>query len=229
MNNEPKEIITTVKSNSNSNSNSIPKLVVLIAGQEGIGKTHLACTLSIYTPAYLIDTEFRATIVTSKFKNVKSVTAKDYSELNKAVDMILSTQEDGTIVLDSGSDLQYYSELEYLSKTHKDRVGMPYNWAEVYKYANSIINKIKFSKRFHLVITVRMKDEYIDDKCTGRKIPRIYNALPYKADIMLTFNSSNPHELIVNKNGFDNRKMDPISAHLTLPKMLNQLSDGLYF
>ena len=44
-----------------------PRLVLLVAGREGSGKTHLACTMNQLGPVYLIDTEYRAQIVTRKF------------------------------------------------------------------------------------------------------------------------------------------------------------------
>jgi hypothetical protein len=137
---------------------TMPKSLVLVAGKEGSGKTHLACTMSELGPVYLLDTEYRAQIVTRKFSGVKFAVIKSFTELAVAVQHILKHQQPGTIVLDSGSDLQTFAEIEYLERTHKEQVGMPWNWAEVWRLCNAIIDDIKFSGRFNLVVTARLKE-----------------------------------------------------------------------
>jgi len=122
------------------------KLVVLIAGKEGSGKTHLSCTMSEIEPVYLIDTEYRAHIVIRKFSNVKFATAKNYNELVVAVQHIIKYQAPGTIVLDSGSDLQTFAEIEYLERTQRDKVYPIFNWGEVYKLCNAVLDDIKFQR-----------------------------------------------------------------------------------
>jgi len=98
----------------------MPKLVVLIAGREGSGKTHLACTMNELGPVYLIDTEYRAQIVTRKFTGVKFAVVKSFLEMVVAVQYVLKAEEPGTIVLDSGSDLQTFAEIAYLERTEKE-------------------------------------------------------------------------------------------------------------
>jgi len=74
-----------------------PRLVILLAGREGSGKTHLACTMNQLGPVYLIDTEYRAQIVTSKFQGVKFTTAKSFAEIAVAVKHIIKYQEPGPL------------------------------------------------------------------------------------------------------------------------------------
>lgn len=200
------------------------KLVILISGREGQGKTHLASSISEVEPVYLIDTEYRASIVTRKFKNIKVVSAKNYLELKNAVDYIISNESLGTIVIDSASDLQTFAEIEYLNQTLKEKVGMPWNWSAVWKLCNEIIDAIKFSKKFNLVLTARLKEEYMNDKPTGNLIPRIYSTLPYKADIMLQFSNDPDTKLIVTKNGFSNQKSTPFNKAIRLPEIISILS-----
>lgn len=203
----------------------LPKSVVLIAGKEGAGKTHLACTMSEVGNVYLIDSEYRASIVTRKFQNIKVALVKNYMELVVAIKHIIKHQPHGTIVLDSGSDLQTFAEIEYLERSEKEKVGLPYNWSEVWRLCNAVIDEIKFSKQFDLVVTARLKDEYIGEKTTGRLIPRIYSTLPYKADVVLQFSADKNKTLQLTKNGFTGDLTVPLASIRTLPGIIKQLSE----
>lgn len=218
------ELESKLSSFSFSNPEPMPKLLVLVSGKEGSGKTHLSSTMNELGPVYLIDTEYRAQMVTQKFNNIKLALAKNYQELIIAVKHILNTQAGGTIVLDSGSDLQTFAEIEYLERTQKDKVYPVWNWSEVWKLCNSIIDEIKFSQKFHLVITSRMKDEYKGDRATGNQVPRIYSVLPYKADIALQFTSDKEQKLIVTKNGFSKDKFTALPTTLTLPQIIKSIT-----
>ncbi|MFZ4622374.1 MAG: AAA family ATPase [Bacteroidota bacterium] len=201
-----------------------PKTVILIAGKEGSGKTHLACTMSEKGPVYLIDTEYRAQIVTRKFKNVKFATVKNYKELVVAVKHILTTQPPGTIVIDSISDLQTFAEIEYLDRTKKEAVYPIFNWGDVYALCNAIIDDIKFSGKFNLVLTARVKEEYIGDKPTGKMLPRVYLSVPYKSDIVLQF-SNDSKSLSLNKNGYTGNLDVPIKKGQSLPSILDVVNN----
>jgi len=203
--------------------NEKSKLVILISGREGRGKTHLASTISAQEQVFLIDTEYRALIVTRKFSNIKVIQAKNYNELKNAVQFIVNNESNGTIIIDSASDLQIFAEIEYLNQTLKDKVGMPWNWSNVWKLCNDIIDLIKYSKKFNLVLTSRVKEEYLNDKPTGNSVPRIYSTLPYKADIMLQFSDDTKPKLIVTKNGFTNQKTESLNTELNLPQIINLL------
>lgn len=221
---ERQELISLRDAFKFSDPSEVSKLVILIAGREGSGKTHLACTMSELEPVYLIDTEYRAQIVTRKFKNVMFAPAKDFEEMVVAVKHILKYQEPGTIVIDSGSDLQTFAEIEYLERTEKDKVGMPWNWAEVWRLCNAVIDEIKFSRGFNLVITARVKEEYLNEKPTGQIVPRIYSALPYKADIVLQYSSDKERRLLITKNGFTGDLSGTLDRQVTLPNIIQRLS-----
>jgi hypothetical protein len=223
---EKQELIQLRDSFQFSDPEETSKLIVLIAGREGSGKTHLACTMSQLEPVYLIDTEYRAQIVTRKFKDVKFATAKNFLEMVAAVKHILKHQPPGTIIIDSGSDLQIFAEIEYLERSEKERVGLPYNWSEVWRLCNAIIDDIKFSRRFNLVLTARVKEEYLNEKPTGQVIPRIYSALPYKADVTLQFTSDKERKLLVTKNGFTGDISVSISRTEGLPSIVEKLQRG---
>ncbi len=202
----------------------LPKLVILIAGREGTGKTHLACTMSELGPVYLIDTEYRAQIVSRKFKDVKLAIVKNFMEIVVAVKHILRHQPPGTIVLDSGSDLQTFAEIEYLERTEKTAVGMPWNWAEVWRLCNAVIDDIKASQEFNLVVTARLKEQFVKEQATGQMVPRIYSTLPYKADVVLQFGIDQPRTLLVTKNGFSGEVVPDDLSKFSLPEIIKQLS-----
>jgi len=201
------------------------KFVALIAGKEGSGKTHLACTMSETEPVYLIDTEYRAQVVARKFKNVKFAVVKSFTELVIAVKHILKHQPPGTIILDSGTDLQTFAEIEYLERSEKEKVGMPWNWAEVWRLCNAVIDDIKSSQRFNLVVTARVKEEYANEKATGRIIPRIYGTLPYKADVVIQYSSDKERVPVLTKNGYTDNLSIKLNRTITLPQILKKLSE----
>jgi len=227
-NKEKEELIKKRDSFTFDEVEKLPKLVILIAGREGVGKTHLACTMSELGPVYLIDTEYRAQIVTRKFSNVKFAVTKSYKDMVIAVKHILHSHPPGTIILDSGSDLQTFSEIEYLERSEKEKVGMPWNWAEVWRLCNAVIDDIKFSQQFHLVITSRLKEEYNGDKPTGKQIPRIYSTLPYKSDIVLQFTESRDRTCNIIKNGFTGESSTSLTANKSLPQIIRELSSSDY-
>ena len=204
-----------------------PKLAVLIAGREGSGKTHLACTMNELGPVYVIDTEYRAQIVTRKFKNIRFTLVRSFTEMVIAVKHILKHQPPGTIVIDSGSDLQTFAEIAYLDRTKLEKVYPVFNWADVWGMCNAVIDEIRFSQNFHLVVTARVKEEYLNDRATGNIIPRIYSTLPYKADVVLQFAlQEKQRQLLVTKNGFVGNLSQTLQGINSLPTIIKQLSDG---
>jgi len=204
------------------------RLFVIVAGKEGMGKTHLACTMAEVGPVYVLDTEFRAGLVTSKFKGVQKATVRSYKEMLAAAKAIVSNQPAGTVVIDSGTDLRMYAEADYLEKTKMEKVWPQWNWAEVYAMCDVLFNIIRFSKTpFRIVLTSRVKEEYQSDKPTGNLIPRIHDSLPYKADLVLQCDrkSTTPPTKVwtVRKDGFNGKDGVEVPFGLTLPAIIKQL------
>lgn len=201
-----------------------PTYLIFLAGPEGSGKTHTACTMSELGPVYVLDTEYRADIVTKKFKNVKHKLVRSYQDMLVAVKAIVKYHPKGTIVFDSGTDLQTFAEIDYLEETHKNSVGMPWNWAEVWGRCNSIIDEARMSD-FNIVVTARVKEEYNGDKPTGNVIPRIYSSLPYKADLSIQWiEQKGKKQPTLIKNGFTNQLSIQLPSEIHLPKLIHQLS-----
>lgn len=198
--------------------------LIVIAGPEGTGKTHLACTMNEVNPVYVIDTEYRAVAVTKKFQSgkfpVKHKVCSDYQSLVVAAKAVLRNSMPGTIVIDSGSDLQTFAEIYYLKRTKMDKVYPVFNWSEVWTLCNTLIDDIKFSP-FNLVVTARVKEEYTADKATGRIIPRLYSTLPYKADLGIQFTKLSEPGFIWKPQPLDG-KPKMYDRKLSLPQFLNQ-------
>jgi hypothetical protein len=201
-----------------------PSYLIFLAGPEGVGKTHTACTMAELGPVYVLDTEYRADIVTRKFNDIKHKVVRSYRDMVIAVKAIIKHHPKGTIVFDSGTDLQTFAEIDYLEETNKTAVGMPWNWAEVWARCNTVIDDARMAD-FNIVVTSRVKDEYAGEKPTGREIPRIYSSLPYKADLSIQWIGKNgKRQPVLVKNGFSNDLSVTLDQGLHLPTLIARLS-----
>ena len=201
----------------------LPPSFVLLAGSEGTGKTHTACTMSEIGPVYLLDTEYRAGIVTRKFKNVKRKSIRDYKEMVAGVKAIIKKYPPpGTIVIDSGSDFQKFAELDYLDRTKQEKVWPQFNWSEVFSMCTALLNELRFAG-YTLVMTARLKEEYRNDKPTGRMVPRIYSEIPYKADFIVHYEGSgkNSKKLLL-KDGPNGETDVELADNFDLPSLIEQ-------
>lgn len=170
---------------------------ILIIGDTEDGKTHLAATMSELMPTYVLDTEFRAHIVVEKFKklgrDIRVAAVKSYSELVAGTRwMIKNVKTPAACVLDSGTDLQKYSEEKYLDDRGREKMGMPITWPEMWSYTYRIMDDLKHSG-FVTIYTAKVKDEFLNDQRTGGKKPRVFSDIPYRADIIVEFKDRIPH------------------------------------
>lgn len=178
---------------------------VLVEGAQGAGKTHFSMTFP--EPIFILDTENRADVVAAKFAGYKKVYRKrvaTFNELRQTLVQLVFEHESGTIVIDSGSDLQAMAELEYLEEAKVERIFPTYIWGRVWDKMDNMLKAIR-ERGFYCVITGRLRDEYKNDERTGYQVLEGYKKLPYRADIHLRLLGDNTAE--VYKNGFRN---DPI-------------------
>jgi len=207
----------------------LPSSFIMLSGPEKVGKTHTACTMADIGPVYILDTEQRAQFVVKYFrkqkKDVSYVVCRDYNDIVIATKGITKNYPQGTIVIDSGSDLQTFAEIKYLDRTRAEKIYPIFNWADVWAMCNAIIDDIKRA-RFNLVVTTRVKEEYSNDKPTGQMVPRIYSALPYKSDLMIMWRgkgkTSKP-EIIA--NGFTGDLSIELPVDINLPKLIKQIGE----
>lgn len=207
-----------VRQTANIEWDEIPKnpgqlpFVVLAEGLQGVGKTHFSMTFP--EPIFILDTENRADVVAAKFAGNKKVYRKKITTFNDLrltlVQRIFSEHEGGTIVIDSGSDLQTMAELEYLEEAKMEKIYPTYIWARVWEKIDNMLKTIR-DRGFYCVITGRLRDEYTDDgKRTGDYVLEGYKKLPYRVDLHLRLLPDFTAE--VYKNGFRNEPIDRVKV-----------------
>lgn len=154
-------------------------------------------------PIFILDSENRADKVAAKFAGAKTIYRKKCTTFDDMRQILLQKvfgkYKQGTIVIDSGSDLQTLRELEYLQETGQKKVYPKVNFSQVRQPIKDMIDQMK-DHGFHFVITGRLKDEYKDDTKTGELTFEGYNRLPYLVDIHLRLNGDDT--ATVYKNSF---------------------------
>lgn len=185
---------------------------VLVEGMQGVGKTHFSMTFP--EPIFILDTENRADVVAAKFAGAKKVYRKKITTFNDIrqilIQKVFPEHNGGTIVIDSGSDLQALAELEYLEEAKVEKIYPTYIWARVWEKIDNMLKLIR-EKGYYCVVTGRIKDEYTEDgKRTGYYVLEGYKKLPYRVDIHLRLLPNFTAE--VYKNGFRNEPIDQVKV-----------------
>ncbi len=169
-----------------------------ICGREGTGKSHFARTFPgdfiwVETPP-----EFgKASKLLRKFKyvykdtsNVDLKQAHTFHDIRLCVEDALRRPEIQTIVIDSGSDLRMMAGKEWMMEESKRKnkviraVHPPTQWQYPNAKIDALISSIKEAEKY-LVVTNRMKDEYINDNSTGKKIRKGHDPLTYNLHFTL--------------------------------------------
>ena len=175
--------------------------VLLVEGAQGSGKTHLAYTFP--QPIFHIDTENRGDKVGAKFKaggaQVYWKVVKNFHDIRRTMDeLIFPHFQAGTIIIDSGSELQTWAEAEWLLQSKKEKVYPLVLWSQVFAKVDRIVGAMR-DRGFYVVITARLKPEYQGEQKTGALVMEGYKRLPYLADIHLRLENG---QAAVLKNGF---------------------------
>lgn len=237
-----KEATTTVSSSGGPFKWSDPedaykkkKISIEISGEQGIGKTHLAC--SFPKPAFL-DTEHKGYVVLRKFANKRWFPAKNMQDARRFVEACLEDPEIETIVWDSGTDIQDWAEQELLAETGKlptDNIWPRVQYKQVYRKIDEQVFKIVGSTeeeiKKNFIVTARVKDEYLNDQKTGRAIRDGYKKTPYQLQLMIQLEKGIraydgslmlPQYIFgkVVKNGY-------IAPHLSKPYLINCTYEGI--
>jgi len=163
-------------------------LLLEIAGEPGVGKTHLSLT---FPHPYIFDTtpKREAEVVAYKLygssyvKNYEWV--PNYQTLVKSLSRILAERPDvKTIVIDTGSDLQAMAADYETQRKDRERL-MPYEYGRLREMIDEDITEKTIAAGRNLVMTSQMDDEYVDGKKTGRRVVKGYKRLAFQADIRL--------------------------------------------
>jgi hypothetical protein len=199
-------------------------ITVVIVGTEGQGKTHLTCSIAgdEYGPLYLGDSEHRAQIVVDKFQEmgrpVQRATLTTYQETVAFVSWAKqNVKRPAVIGLDSGTDIDKFAEEQYLIHEDKEVVGKPINHPRMQRYIFKLLDDLKFSG-FTVVMTAKMKDEYVGENRTGKKLPRIFRDIPYRADLVIEIQGG---KCFITKSGWTQKQLAEIPQSITtLPDMI---------
>lgn len=197
-----------------------PPLFAVVVAEPGLGKTHLALTFP--GPVIVLDTEFRADEVLRKFRNVKKYWKKveAWADVREAVVRALKTHPEGggTLVFDSGSDLNLLAEAEVLQELARDdkKAHKTLHWGPVNKRFKGLFATLR-DRRWNAVFTARLKDEWAGDNRTGARTAGgfVADKLIYHADFALQLERGPSGERVgrVLKNGA--RKIGTYAAILT--------------
>jgi KaiC/GvpD/RAD55 family RecA-like ATPase len=162
------------------------RLFIEIFGEPAVGKTHL---MSTFDGVLVIDTtpkreaEFVVKKVWGNEWEKHYAVAKNIAEVRKEVESALKREDVKAIVIDTSSNLQNMARDEWLSRNPKREAPLPFEYDEVRAPIEDIIRSVTEKKI--LGFTSIMKDEWIGDKFTGRRIRAGYKGTPFSADIIL--------------------------------------------
>jgi hypothetical protein len=162
-------------------------VLVEIAGEPGVGKTHLSLT---FPKPYIFDTtpKREAEIVAYKVLGASAKNryqwVKNYQILVNALNKVLQEQEVKTIVIDTGSDLQGMA-VEYDIERRERQKLMPYEYGRIREMIDEDITEKVIAVGKNLVMTSQMDDEYVNGVKTGRRVIKGYKRMAHQADIRL--------------------------------------------
>lgn len=172
-----------------------PPLFLVVIAESGLGKTHIGCTFP--GPVVCLDTEFRANEVLRKFRNIERYWKKieTFNDVRQGVIRAVSKHKSpGTILFDSGSDLQLLAEAEVLDKIAHEtdekgrakKAHKTFHWGPVNKIFKNLFGHLR-DKSWNAVFTARLKDEWAGDDRTGKRTAGgfVTDKLIYHADFAI--------------------------------------------
>jgi len=161
-----------------------------VAGEPDVGKTHFACT---FPKPLVIDTEGKAWIVLKKFGHKYWKKVKTFDDIRQAVYWGIDSPEIETIVIDSGADLRELAAREYMEEHGIEQIYPLVLWARVDDKIDELVRAIKDADKY-LVVTARMKDEYLGEQKTGRRVRDGYKKFPWDLSmgIIIRFGLEDP-------------------------------------
>jgi len=154
------------------------------------GKTHFSAT---FPKALFLDTEHKAHIVLRKMPEKAHLWKRVYSwkDIREGVDWALTQSDVQTIVIDSGGDLRDLALEEWRKRTGKeqpiayvDGKAVPLLWSQVYALVDGLTRDIQKAGKY-FVVTCRLKDEYLANVPTGRRIRDGYKKYPWSLSMCI--------------------------------------------
>jgi hypothetical protein len=159
------------------------KISAELISLQGLGKTYMAATFPM--PAFA-DTEHKDQVVLKNFEKKKWKKVASLADVRAFADACIADPEVKTVVIDSGTDMQDWAEQEFLLEEGKGntRIFPIPVYKNVFKKIDGLTHSI-IDADMNLVLTARVKDEYLNDKRTGRKLRDSYKKYPYQVQLMI--------------------------------------------
>ena len=191
--------------------NKIPVFGVEYFGSEGVGKTHASLTFP--SPA-LCDTQGKGYIVMRKFENKNWFFVQNFEDVIRFFKTAIHNDDIKTIIFDFSKDVYEMAEKFTMDELQRDTL-----WSKAGGVMYSRVNlKIDYfiqrAREYNknIVFISPLKDEYIGNNYTGRRVRDGYKKSPYQMDIMIKiqrgidwkgkwYNVDNIYGKVV-KNGF---------------------------
>jgi hypothetical protein len=184
-----------------------PPVFAVVIAEPGLGKTHFGLTFP--GPVVVLDTEFRADEVLRKFRGVDRFWKKieKFDDVRQAIARASKkyAKSPGTILFDSGSDLNLLAEAEVLAEiaANEKKAHKTLHWGPVNARFKNLFGFLR-DRRWNAVFTARLKDEWKGDDRTGVRAPGgfVTDKLAYHADFVLRLEARAGKRVgVVLKNG----------------------------
>ena len=183
--------------------------VGMICGMPGVGKSHMALTAVDPKKTMYIDTEARSEfLITHRFNytdEVKVSKPQTWEQFAMVFEWIRSRPEFNTLIIDSATDMMNLLEQHIREDLMRRGKGWHQTmWGKITAVVMAELRNTK-AKGIDIIMTTHMRDEYVKDEPTGRKVPRINNHLQYFSDWIMLLNSDQSkgqHEYLIQKNGW---------------------------
>lgn len=179
------------------------RLVVNLYGPEKSGKTHLALTAP--GPIYYIIFDPNGEEIAKKMvrdygreifvtrmqvqRNAnQTVWQAEWKSFTDAVDEALKSRT-GTLVIDTGTEMY---ELKRLAAFGRES-NVQHLYAPLNRDIRNIFKSV-YASNLNLIILHKMRDEYVNDKKTGRREPSMWGNMPFEvqANIETVYKSNEP-------------------------------------
>jgi len=215
-------------------------LIIEVIGEPDIGKTHFALTAP--KPA-LADTELKAWVVMPKFDNKNWFPIKRFDDIRRFVMTCVNDPSIQSLIIDSSSDLRELAEDEW-SEEHGGKRPVATNpqtgrittvlYGQVYQKIDELFRLVLEAGK-NLILTTRMKPEYVADIATGELVRDGYKKTPSQAMIQLRLRFGIPKgdkvhcpnvrvAEVVKNNFFDRNETKPFVVKPTFEKVLQELT-----